>query len=380
MNKKKSIVIIVTVIALITTFVLLATYAMWRIKGEQSKSNYVVGRCLNFRFIELDGQNGKIGGFTLEGDQAVPMSDEQGSATTGYTFELENTCSKPVNYQVVLESLKIPNEETENPDDYYPEAKYFDEDMIKIQFDSGTIKTYEDYDRVDDDTSAKYVREIRKTRELLVGTIPGKTDDPNDTSNIVSHNLKMWISIDSDNDDIGKIFRSKIKVFAGQGIENGSNSTSPTGGMSIVGDNCTINDIGCEVAIGDEHFYVLGTDENNSNNVKLLAKYNLLVGTKDVDIFSETISSYYTPNDVGYNLQSPAAASYSLTLYKLLDSSQNVITTYTPATKASVFASLTPEQKASISGVSFDNDDLQYLVTTATVPFYTPENDGNAYW
>ena len=214
-NNKKLYLTIGVCILLVGMFILLNTYAFWRIKGEQSDSNYVVGACLNFEFTELDGQNGKIGGFTLEGDQAVPMTDEEGSATPGYTFKIENTCSKPVDYQVVLESLKILNNETETPNDYYPEEKYFADNKIRIQFDSGTVKNYGTYAVVDDDeedTSG----EIRKTRELLVGTIPGKTDDPNDTSNIVTHNLKMWISSESTNADIGKIFRTRIKVFAGQ--------------------------------------------------------------------------------------------------------------------------------------------------------------------
>ena len=210
MDKKKTITITLIVIVLIATFILLTTYAFWRLKDGQSGSNYVYGKCLSFEFVELEDENGKIGGFRL--DNAEPISDEAGSALDGYTFKVENTCSDPVDYQVVLESLKIYND-AENA--YYPESAYFADNKIKVQFDNETIRTYSDFEQVDDDAEDTS-GEIRKTRELLVGTIPGKTDDPNDTSNVVTHNLKMWISSESTNADIGKIFRSKIKVFAGQ--------------------------------------------------------------------------------------------------------------------------------------------------------------------
>ena len=147
-NNKKLFLVIGVCALLVGMFILLNTYAYWRIKGEQSESNYVVGACLNFEFVELEDENGKIGGFTLEGDKAMPISDEEGTTTTGYTFKIENTCDKAVDYQVVLESLKIVNPETSA---YYPNEKYFSDNKIKIQLDNGAIKTYNKYDEVDAD-------------------------------------------------------------------------------------------------------------------------------------------------------------------------------------------------------------------------------------
>ena len=213
---KKLILITGICVLLIGLFVLLNTYAFWRISGEQTGSNYVIGKCLNIELEELENSEtgDPIGGFLM--DNAWPMTDEEGQATSGYTFKLENTCSDPVDYQLVLESLKVKNEETEDPDDYYPEEKYFANNRIKVQFDNGTIKTYDSYGNVDNDTGADYKDEIRETKHVLYGTIPGKTDDPNNTSNIVTHNIKMWISEKATTADIEKVFRSKVKVFAGQ--------------------------------------------------------------------------------------------------------------------------------------------------------------------
>ena len=52
-NNKKLFLVIGVCALLVGMFILLNTYAYWRIKGEQSESNYVVGACLNFEFIEL---------------------------------------------------------------------------------------------------------------------------------------------------------------------------------------------------------------------------------------------------------------------------------------------------------------------------------------
>ena len=367
MKKTKTTFVTALSIALVLVIILLSSYAFWKVKDGQSGSNTILGSCLNFEFIELEDDNqNPIGGFTLV--NAMPVSDEEGSSHAGYTFKVENTCTDAVNYQVVLESLKIMNEDTNT---YYPEGKYFADDKIKVQLDNGTIKTYSEYEQVDNDSTAANINEIRKTRELLTGTVTG--------GNTNTHNIKMWISSESTAEDIEKIFRSKVKVIAGQGIE-ASAPVDPTSHIEIVGDNCTIDDIGCEVAIGAEHFYVIGEDENDSNNVKLLAKYNLLVGSKGVDKNNYTVISNYTEDDEGYNLQSPEANGYSLSLYTLMDRDNNVFTTYTPDTKASVFAGLTIEEKENLAGVRMNNDDLDYLESVGAVPFYTPDGNGDAYW
>jgi hypothetical protein len=430
-----------------------------------------VGACLSFDFIELENSNNDpIGSIVFGEDEDLPISDEAGSATTGYTFKLENKCRNAVNYQVVLESLKIAGK-TDND--------YFADNMIKVQFDNGAIKTYDDYDHVDKDTSATYAGDIRETKELLVGTIPGKSEDENDTSNIVTHNLKMWISSESTNDDIEKVFRSKIKVFAGQGIESGATTpdsgnnvnaedveyintyflgavdpetgerpkninvttllvpadnaigyafedgeisldsvvtnyinpnetlfritykelsfelimnqengcttkvklikTNPISSASIVGNNCTINDIGCEVAIGTEHFYVIGTDENNSNNVKLLAKYNLLVGS-NIDPSSLEPTKTYTTSDTGYNLQSANAFGSQQSSMDIINTDKGIMATYTPTTKQSVLSNLTSAQIADIAYFTPSNNSVYTINAVTNFIDNCSGKDSEGYW
>ena len=62
-----------------------------------------------------------------------------------------------------------------------------------------------------------------------------------------------------------------------------------------------IDTIGSEIVIGTEHFYVIESDDNE---VKLLSKYNLLVGSDYID---GDLVKTYTSEDAGYNKQSESA-------------------------------------------------------------------------
>ena len=434
MKKTKTTFVTALSIALVLVIILLSSYAFWKVKDGQSGSNTILGSCLNFEFIELEDDNqNPIGGFTLV--NAMPVSDEEGSSHAGYTFKVENTCTDAVNYQVVLESLKIMNEDTNT---YYPEGKYFADDKIKVQLDSGAIKTYSSYAEVDNDSAAANINEIRKTRELYTGTIPG--------GETITHNMKMWISSESTEEDVEKIFRSKIEVIAGQEIEvaNGGEIASPddveyimtyflgepdsqtgerprnVGAMSklvpsntplgygfdddeivikrveesypdgdrstitisykgltfevllnaetayfeevtrvrviggedsdikILGENCDINTIGCEVEIGTERFYVLGSSGSNNENVKLLSRFNLLVGNA-VNPNNNTVTETYTSSTKGYNLQSAKALGNHCNESQLTDSNNNIIAEFTPGIMVAELKKLTVSDLQSVS-------------------------------
>ena len=216
-SKKKTFFAIGIAVFLIGLFILLNTYAFWRLKGEQSDSNYVVGACLSFEFVETpdpDHEGETIGGFDLT--DTWPISDEEGIATTGYTFKIKNNCAEDVNYQVVLESLKTQNE------------NYFDNDYIKLQLDNKGINRYSALDNVDNDTTDNHPENIRETKEVYAGVIPGTDKDTeNNIKSEVTHTIRIWVSSDAENDQIGKEFKSRIKVFAGQGVPEPDIAVTP---------------------------------------------------------------------------------------------------------------------------------------------------------
>ena len=212
-NNKKLLFTVIVCVTLVGLFILLNTYAFWRVKGNQSDSNYVVGACLEFSFVEeKDQENHDIGGFVLDGESGWPMSDEEGIHTPGYSFIIKNSCSTPVNYQVVLESLTVPNKTN---------SDYFADNMIKLQLNNGAITTYDGlYDVTSEDvTYDNGQTTIRETKQLLTGTLNGNES--------ITNNFRMWISGESTEIDAGKVFRTKVKVFAGQGLPEPEYAITP---------------------------------------------------------------------------------------------------------------------------------------------------------
>lgn len=64
----------------------------------------------------------------------------------------------------------------------------------------------------------------------------------------------------------------------------------------VIYKNESVDNVGTEVMLGNEHFYVIGSNETD---VTLLSKYNLKVGAKDTN----NINTLYTSTDKGFNMQ-----------------------------------------------------------------------------
>ena len=88
----------------------------------------------------------------------------------------------------------------------------------------------------------------------------------------MSHTIRQWISYDSHNADIGKEFRSRIRVIAGQRLKDDLRVLSLAGSPKATTANI---EVGSLVGYQTEEFYVIGID---GNNVKLLSRYLINVG------------------------------------------------------------------------------------------------------
>ena len=209
MDKKKTIIAVGIICILVVVFLLLNTYAFWTVKKKQTNINKLSTACLQIDYIDIPDS-----GINLT--EAWPLTDEEGIATTGYTFRVENVCNEPVNYQVVLESLKI---------DGKTEEDYFGNEYIKLQLSNDRISRYSEFGVVLNDQDDDHKEDIRETRQIFVGTLAAKEEGS--TANVASHNIRIWISGDAPNSQIGKAFRSKIKVYAGQGVPKSDHDISP---------------------------------------------------------------------------------------------------------------------------------------------------------
>ena len=199
MNNKKLLILTIGIcIVLLGMFALLNTYVLWTVKKKQTGENIVKGTCISFRLEEeQDDNNNLITGINLV--DTWPITDEKGKELKGYTFKLENKCDKQIDYEIVLESLKIEGE------------NYFNSEYVKVQLDNKEIKRYSDLEKVESEEE----NNIRETRHLYSGIMSRYVED-NNTYNIRNHTIKIWISEDAPNSEIGKEFKSKIRVYAGQ--------------------------------------------------------------------------------------------------------------------------------------------------------------------
>ena len=200
-NKMKVYFTLVLCTLLVGLLVLFNSYAYWRVSGNQSKDNTILGTCLNIDIEEETDGNNVIDGISLS--NAYPISDEEGANQTGYTFTIVNNCKVDTKYEVVLESLKINGFSNED---------YLKDEYYKIQIDDGMIRRYSQLDEVDNSDP----NNIKEIRYVFSGTIPAKQgDEPTKES----HTIKFWIASDATtNDAQNKQFKSRVNVIAGQNI------------------------------------------------------------------------------------------------------------------------------------------------------------------
>ena len=66
--------------------------------------------------LELSLNDSMSEGITMA--DVVPISDEEGLASSGYTFTLENTGNVDSNYEIYLDDLEIPESDTRMKDNF----------------------------------------------------------------------------------------------------------------------------------------------------------------------------------------------------------------------------------------------------------------------
>ena len=181
-NRKGIIVVIMIVLAV----VLIGTsYALWQITLTQESTNVVTTGCFNIEFQD----NNPI---TLE--NAIPLTDEEGSKLTPYSFTLTNTCDTLVKYQInleVLDSTTLNNE--------YVKTKFEDRNPTQLTANNLVVKTL-------NNTSFSY--------NLDEGVLSKKGSK--------TFNLRLWLNETTEavDDAMNKVFESKIVVNTVQSIDN----------------------------------------------------------------------------------------------------------------------------------------------------------------
>ena len=188
MSNKKTIRLLMSLIILLA-LVMAVSFALWQVTEKQTNKNSLGSACINISYSN-DSANISLA-------DAWPMTDEEGLASTPYTFTITNDCDIAVNYQVSLESLLKDN---------YTEDSYIDGDYIKVSLDGDYIlDTYNVFPSITNDNN-----QIKDTKKIATGKLYAYGSK--------TYDLRLWLDEETPYTQMGKKFHSRIKVVGGQGI------------------------------------------------------------------------------------------------------------------------------------------------------------------
>ena len=175
-ENKKALILFILILFMICLGI---SYAYWYLTHIQSGTNQVVTDCFDIEFIE------ESEAITLS--KAYPMTDEEGSTLTPYTFKISNKCASYVSYQVNLEILNTTT--------------------LDSQYVKGML-----------DSNAKVLTE----NEVVQTTLDNATTSYKLTTGYLDHNeerthtFRLWIDENVGMDDpvSNKTFEGKITITA----------------------------------------------------------------------------------------------------------------------------------------------------------------------
>ena len=156
MSKGKTIALTIIGTFLLISLIIGISYSLWRVNLFQTTANTIQTDCFNITFTETNN---------IELLNTYPMTNEDGSKLTPYTFTIKNNCASYATYQINLEIL---NNSTLN--DQY----------LKVMLDEKSPKLLTNYQEGEitlDDAKASYVLE----------------NDALDHNEEKTYNLRIWL-------------------------------------------------------------------------------------------------------------------------------------------------------------------------------------------
>lgn len=197
-NKKayKLIVLIALVIALIG-----GSYAWLRITLSGGKVNVIKAGALSLALKETN----EVG---IQEDGAIPVTDQTGLATEGFTFTLENNGTIASNYIIYLDDVELEEGEERIPDNAikYVLTKNGETSLPALLNTTGK----------------------NPNRKLDIGKLePGEKN---------TYELKAWIDYNADNSIMGKVFLTKLRVESFQEIDGWNGENDPTKNYDMIVD------------------------------------------------------------------------------------------------------------------------------------------------
>ena len=179
MSKRKTIILSSLGVLLLISLVIGISYAYWLFRTNQTSVNTIGTSCLNVMLTDVTS--------AIKLEDTYPISDEDGMATTPYTFTITNTCDSFISYEVLL---GVTEDTTMN-------SAYLDAvlDYNQIQ----TLDTYPDFDST--------LEGYKEVKVLQKGSLSGEDE--------ATYNLRLWMDKDVTSlDSMNKVFEGKIIISA----------------------------------------------------------------------------------------------------------------------------------------------------------------------
>ena len=179
MSKRKTIILSSLGVLLLISLVIGISYAYWLFRTNQTSVNTIGTSCLNVTLTDVTS--------AIKLEDTYPISDEDGMATTPYTFTITNTCDSFISYEVLL---GVTEDTTMN-------SAYLDAvlDYNQIQ----TLDTYPDFDST--------LEGYKEVKVLQKGSLSGEDE--------ATYNLRLWMDKDVTSlDSMNKVFEGKIIISA----------------------------------------------------------------------------------------------------------------------------------------------------------------------
>ncbi len=187
-EKKKKIIILSAAIVAVIAIIAGSTYAYWQITKTQETPNDIVAACLS---LDLEDASAAI-----DLDSAWPISDDEASSLTGYTFTVTNNCDQEVNYIVGLNRVE--------------ESNYLQDTSIKVRLDEQSSQVYGELSNVEyADSENTYTSRVSKQVSVESITANGTN----------THTIRIWVSEDAPVTEQSKLFQGQVFITGGQGIE-----------------------------------------------------------------------------------------------------------------------------------------------------------------
>ena len=174
----KKIILITLGILLVLSLLVGASYAYYIVTHSQTNSNVVKSTCIS---LSLTNEQNDI---SL--DKQYPISDEDGTSLTPYSFTLTNTCRNAISYNLNLEML---------------EGTTLNSKYVKTKLNSRGAVNLATLDTTD--TS---INTSTEARILTTGVLSSEES--------INYEFRMWMdgSTEADNNSMNKEFLAKIVV------------------------------------------------------------------------------------------------------------------------------------------------------------------------